>query len=363
MNYQNPFTPVFGNVPPFLAGRSKFINDVMSGIDNAPGDPYRVVLFTGPRGSGKTVLLARIAEEAMRRGWIVAQALASPRMLDEMREQIESRATELLPKESGAKLTGVSVQGIGFTREIQPKKKVTWRTEMSRILDVLDQTGTGLMFVVDEASAEYETMIELAATFQIFVTEKRNVALIMASLPGNADRLFQHKSVSFLRRAFRRELGAVSQPEVRAAIKKTVEMAGRNIEEKALKTAAEMTGGYPFLIQLIGYHAFNQSSRKTITIVDVKAGIADSQEDMEHMVLDATIEDLSNKDIDFLLSMLIDEGSSKTVDIAKRMHVSASYAGQYKRRLVKLGVIVDSGRGSVDFAMPMFRDLLKERYL
>jgi hypothetical protein len=45
---------------------------------------------------------------------------------------------------------------------------------------------------------------------------------------------------------------------------------------KALEEAANSTMGLPFVIQLIGYHAFNQSQRKTISLVDVQAGIRDA---------------------------------------------------------------------------------------
>lgn len=92
-------------------------------------------------------------------------------------------------------------------------------------------------------------------------------------------------------------------------------------------------------------------------------GITGADEDVEHMILDATINDLSDKDIEFLIAMLQDEERSKTVDIAARMNVSSSYAGQYKRRLVKLGIIVDSGKGRIEFAFPLFKEKLKERYL
>jgi hypothetical protein len=360
MIYKNPFTPVFGNEPPILAGRDKMIDEVLAGLRNAPGDPNRVTLFTGPRGSGKTVLLARIAAEAEAIGWISASASASPRLLDELTEQIEKRAEELLPKKSAGKLTGLQIYGTGFTREAPPERRLTWRTQTGRYLDVLDATGTGLLFAIDEVSADHASVIELISTFQTFIMEKRNVALIMAGLPNKVMQLYQHDSVSFLRRAFRRDIGSVGLPEVRAAMKKTVELTGRTIEEKALKLASENTQGFPFLIQLIGYHVFNRSNKKTITLADAKAGVQDAEEDMQNMILDATLFELSPKDRAYLNAMLKDDGASRTADIAARMGVSASYAGQYKRRLTKLGIITEIRRGEVDFVMPMMKRYMRK---
>jgi len=61
---KNPFTPAFGSEPMFLAGRERIIEDIIGGLENGPGDPNRASILVGPRGSGKTVLLTRIAFEA-----------------------------------------------------------------------------------------------------------------------------------------------------------------------------------------------------------------------------------------------------------------------------------------------------------
>ena len=80
--YKNPFTPTFGSIPLQLAGRDSVIRDILDGLDNGPGDPNRATIFVGARGSGKTVLLAKIAEEASANGWISANVNAAPDMLD-----------------------------------------------------------------------------------------------------------------------------------------------------------------------------------------------------------------------------------------------------------------------------------------
>jgi len=80
------------------------------------------------------------------------------------------------------------------------------------------------------------------------------------------------------------------------------------------------------------------------------------------MILDATINDISDTDKKFLLAMLDDAEESRISDIASRMNVSLSYAGHYRRRLIDQGIISESGRGKVIFSMPMFKELLKKRY-
>jgi hypothetical protein len=68
--YINPFTPTFGSIPMLMAGRDRLISAVLNGLRNGPGDPNRATIFTGARGSGKTVLLTKIANEAAVIGWI-----------------------------------------------------------------------------------------------------------------------------------------------------------------------------------------------------------------------------------------------------------------------------------------------------
>ena len=358
--YTNPFTPVFGNEPPILAGRTRLINNVLSGLKNAPGDPNRITIFTGPRGSGKTVLLTIIASQAEEIGWIAVHVTASNLMLDQLIEQLERKAAHLIDQKPTSRITGIQVSGTDVQRKILDEKKKTWRAQMDRYLDILATHDIGLLFTVDECSADYPEMVEFVSTFQHFIREKRNVALIMAGLPNKVLKMFQHSSISFLRRAFLRKLTPIDTPEVRATMKKTVELSGRQFESDALKTAAESTQGLPFMIQLIGYHSFNQSNRKTISKADVSSGISDAKQDAGNMILGASLYDLSDTDRRFLSAMLLDESESRMSDIAKRMKTSASNASHYKRRLVNLGILAEVGRGRVAFSLPMIKELFTE---
>lgn len=48
---KNPFTPTFGSVPPFLAGREHILRDINRGFINGPGDPNlsTILLAQGER--------------------------------------------------------------------------------------------------------------------------------------------------------------------------------------------------------------------------------------------------------------------------------------------------------------------------
>ena len=361
MTPKNPFTPAFGSEPMILAGRDNILEDVLGGLQNGPGDPNRATILVGPRGSGKTVLLTRIADEASKMGWVTARVTASEGMLGSIVEQTIKNSKGFLPMKVKARLTELHAFGVGFSVDAPKEKMPSWRLQMTEILESFDKFQAGLLITVDEIDTKLEEMVALVRDFQHFVTEKREIALLMAGLPGKTLQMFQDKSISFVRRAFQHRLDSIPLTDVKMAIQKTVEASGRTIDDDALNVATTFTNGFPFLIQLIGYHMWRQSPEaKRISLSDVKNGMESADEHMERMILDTTIRELSDKDIAFLLAMTGDPDISRISDIIKRLNVSASIAGQYRLRLIRQGIIEEYGRGKVRFVMPLLREYLKK---
>lgn len=355
---KNPFTPTFGCVPFELAGREHIIEDILDGLDNAPGDPNRASIFVGARGTGKTVLLASLAEKAEAAGWISVNVTAKEGMLEEILVQIKGKATHLLEPEADSRITEIKVKDFGFTRQIN-EHQTSWRFEVTKLVETLNEASTGLLITVDEASVKVEDLKTLVDVFQHFVRERRDVALMIAGLPHNISMLLDDESISFLRRGFRHSMEAISQNDVAYAIRETIEGAGRTIDDSALTMAAEATRGYAFLIQLIGYHMWRQAmDSDVITEAAVKSAIVFANRDMESSVLEPTVRDLSTREYEFLAAMLEDNNESVLGDIALRMNVDGNNASQIRKRLIERGIIGARGRGKVGFDMPMLRDYL-----
>jgi len=361
--FKNPFTPTFGSIPLQLAGRDNIIREILEGLDNGSGDPNRATIFMGARGSGKTVLLAKIAEEASANGWISANVNADPNMLDEILIQIRDNAKEFLTPETLSHITSISVAGVGISRNVkQSNRKTTWRSEMTSILKELNEKNVGLLITIDELDTRIDELRTVITTFQHFVRERRDVAIMMAGLPPKVSNLLRNDSISFLRRAFQHHLGAVEESEVRFSMKKTIELAGRTIDKDALESAVKNTKGFPFMIQLIGYQMWRQNpDNKIISYNDAEEGIALAQYDLERMIFDITYRELSEKDIAFLTAMLDDNEYSNISEIAIRMGVSPKYAGIYRKRLIEQGIISSAGYGKVAFDLPMFREYIQNK--
>lgn len=362
---QNPFTPLFGRIPAYLAGREYLENEILDALDNDPGDPSQTSLFVGARGTGKTAMLGYLALKAQERSWIAISTTATPGMLEDILQQAARNTEHLLEQNSKKKVTGVSVNLAGFGAQVawdtQSKTAPNWRTRITNLLDQLEEQNLGLLITVDEVDPKLDEMIQLITVYQHLVVEERKVALLMAGLPHKVSGLISSNSASFLRRASRKEMGNIPDYEVEQAFRITAEIGGKEFASDALATAVSHAMGFPYMMQLIGYRSWaSAGNAKTIKQENVEQGIALATADMRERVLRSTLNELSDKDLAFCRAMLQDENGSIPADIAKRLNTSSSSVSTYKRRLLDSGIIQMVNRTRFDFALPLLREYLPE---
>lgn len=93
---ENPFTPSFGEIPVYLAGRREIIDACSRAFLSERRRPELTTLFSGARGTGKTALLSYLAELAEQSGWIAVNVTALPGMLDDAEIQLRRNAAHLI---------------------------------------------------------------------------------------------------------------------------------------------------------------------------------------------------------------------------------------------------------------------------
>lgn len=355
----NPFTPVFGKVPPYMAGRERIVEDMVQAFEAGGANPDLCTIFVGARGTGKTALLTYLGFCAQRSGWIVADTTASDGMLEDIFERAKAASAHLVPADSSARVSGVSVGSVGSISWEHAPVEANWRTKMSGLLDQLAEAQTGLVITVDEIDGSIDQTVELVTTYQHFVREGRSVALLMAGLPYKVSALLSGKTTSFLRRAARRTLGSIPSYEVKEAFRLTVEDGGKRIGGDALALASEAIAGFPFMFQLVGYRSWNAARQsEEITCEHVRQGIEVAREEFEQRVLDATIAELSKGDTVFLKAMNA-QGVTTREQLMQRTGKKSSYISSYKKRLLEAGVIEESSRGEFTFALPGMGEYLQ----
>lgn len=196
----NPFKPTAGKRPPILIGRESVIEDFEEGLDNGAGAPGRLMLITGNRGCGKTVLLRELQRLANERGWAVVSDSASLGLCDRLADALRSNKPVVTSMELGPSFGRMSV-------EAARAKGETLRGLVNERLKKLDP-GKGMLFAIDEAqSASIEELAALAVLYQQVLgdqdatglpdSEQRGLALVFAGLPSMVDDLLEEPSVTF----------------------------------------------------------------------------------------------------------------------------------------------------------------------
>ena len=355
----NPFTPVFGKVPAVLAGRTTVIDNLLGALESGGSSPDLCSIISGVRGSGKTTLLQYVKFRAEELGWIVASVTAQSGMLEDILQRVRVASDHLVSQTSNKKLKSVNFMLVGVTWENKEEPSLNFRSQITNLLDELENTNTGILFMVDELDGNLDEMVKLATTFQHLIGEEKKVALFMAGLPYNISSLLNGKTTSFMRRAARFLLDNLKDYEVEEAFRLTIEQGGKEISEEALELAIQKIQGFPFMLQLVGYRSWVAAGlNKVIEIEHVEQGSRVANKELEERVFSATIGELTKGDREFLKAMNKDESVTTREQIAEKTGRSSSWVSKYKRRLLESGVIEETLLGDLQFALPDFAAFL-----
>ena len=354
----NPFTPSFGRTPPYMAGRRMLLNDLAKAFRGNGNDPYLQTIFMGARGTGKTALLTCACEIASGRGWVCASTTCGQGMLEDLAQQASDAAAHMIDIPGKAKVKGITLgQVLGVEWEPAAEAPANWRTRITRLLDKLHEEDAGLLVTVDEVRPAVAEMEQLASVFQHFVREGRRVALLMAGLPHHVSQLVNSDAVSFLRRATSVTLDRIQDFEIEDAFKKTVVDAGKSIEPKAAAECVAAIGGFPYMMQLVGFRAWDASGEEPmITLADARRGITAAQDDIARQILMPTWASLSGGDKAFCQSLA--RGNQDAQAIAKDLGKKPNYVSKYKHRLLEQGVVEQDPYAHLAFSIPGFEEFV-----
>lgn len=358
----NPFTPLFGRVPAVIAGREDIIASLSEALESDAISPELCSIITGVRGSGKTTLLRHLSFCAEQLGWVVASTTAEKGMLKDLLVKAKTSAAHLVEKKEQRKITQVGIGSIGSVAwETTSDEDSNWRSKITLLLDELSKTNTGILFVVDEIDASLEEMTQLATVFQLLVGENKKVALFMAGLLYHVSSLLLGKTTSFLRRAQQFKLGSIPDYAIKEAFCLTIQEAGKEIDKDALDYAVKVIDGFPYLLQLVGFRAWNASKNsQTITLKNVKQGAEIAKEELRDKIFTSTMQELSNGDKEFLKAMNKDNEYTLRCEIEKATKRDSSWISRYKKRLLEAGVIEEPFQGKFKFSLPNFAEYLAQ---
>lgn len=147
-------------------------------------------------------------------------------------------------------------------------------------------------------------MREVAAFYQELVGEQKNIAICMAGLPHTVSAVLNDKVLTFLNRADKVLLGAISTEAIRAYYDRIFHAMNIRISSKQLDQAAHMTKGLPYLMQLVGYYlTIYARDGKNVTSQILEKAQKAAVQDMNDNVFLCLLAPLSDNDRIFFRAM------------------------------------------------------------
>lgn len=352
----NPFKPTAGAEPPVLAGRKKVIDDFTDGLTEGPGAPGRLMRISGPRGSGKTVLLTELGDIAKDKGWVVVDETAGKGLVD----RITDRLARQLPEANAS----MDID-LGFVKAHAGVSSGTGGADIRTVLDeAAGRIGKkGVLVTVDEVQdADKGEMAAISQAVQHLIREKKDVAFVFAGLTMGVADFINGEAMTFLRRAKAEQLKSIPDDDVAAAFEKTFGDSGMPIAGNALSDAVAATGGYAYMVQLVGYNVWKVARRHfdespAVTTEDVREGAEMAMGDYVEAVIEPALSRLSKRAMSYLVEMSGSDGPSSTGCVAKSLGVPAQSLSSVRASLIAKQVIEPTeARGYVDFAIPWMRE-------
>lgn len=383
----NPYRPGAGRRPPLLAGREAMLEafDVVRRRAETLGEGDRSWVLNGLRGVGKTVLLNELLSRVSDRGWITAKVEAGasaslPVALSRALVRGMRTATGRHPEPRLKRLFGVFTAfslkvdptgAVALGVDVEPMRGIAdsgrFSDDLAVLFEVLAETardlGVGVLILVDEL--QEATSGELAALNTAVhhlgqVDSPLPLTFIGAGLPSlpaqlaeatiYAERLYDYRPVGLL------DERASDDALVIPALQQGVDWAA-----EGLRLAASAARGYPYFLQAVGKHVWDNARRSPIDIEDVEIGLAEARREVDDGLYRSRWERATPAQRDLLraLATIGGEGAASVADIAKTMRKPrTSDISVARNELIKKGLVYPPERGLLAFTVPGMHDFI-----
>ena len=325
---QNPFTLTFGRSPLESVERPVQINEILEAF-TADTVNQQMFIITGVRGSGKTVMMTQISNKLRAdANWVVIELNPATDLLSSMLSKLNSNqvCTELI------KSAKIDLSFFGFGVAIEGTVPITdAETAIIKILERLKKNGRRLLVTIDEMTNS-ESMKIFAGAFQIFVRQELPVFLLGTGLYENIEELQNEKSLTFLYRAPKIQLKPLNNGAIINKYKTIF-----HISQESASQMAELTKGYPFAFQVLGYLTWNHDG-------DYHAVLDEYEQYLSEFVYDKIWSELSAKDR-MVAKAIADEKNGKIKDIRGRLGMETNEFNPYRKRLIKKDLCLEKCEG------------------
>ncbi len=377
---RNPYNPGAGSPPPELAGREHILTHAENSILRAGSSmSAKSIMMLGLRGVGKTVLLNRIDQIAESAGCQTAifEADANRTLPDLLTQQLYrlllkldrrkrvsdevQKAFSLLRSFAGAFKVQFGEFDIGFTNE---------KSTGDLTIDLTD-----LIFAIGKAAQSRKTVAVILIDEVQNITKNDLSALIMAlhkisqrqlpllffgaGLPQLAKLAGEAKS--YAERLFDfPEIDRLDAENARIALVEPAKREAVVYEKDALDSILRETEGYPFFLQVWGYHSWEVASSSPITFEHVETATKLAIAALDVGFFRVRFDRLTKRQQEYARAMAeIGANAATSSAVAGMLGLTVKQAAPIREELIKKGMAYSPKRGLVAFTVPKFHDFLK----
>jgi hypothetical protein len=377
----NPYTPNAGAQPPAVVGRDDLIESFGILLARlATGKTSQSMIITGLRGVGKTVLLGRFYRTALASNWVVIEAEVTKHEDDVFRRNVaawvKTSLFELSPKarwsdrliRAAAVLKSFSVSvdptgGLSAGIDLDAWAGLADRGDLQHDLtdllialgEAAQDQGRGVVLLFDEVqflnSAQLEAII---SALHKTVQRSLPITMVGAGLPQIAELAGDAKS--YAERLFEfPAIGNLNATDARRALAEPAAQEGAGFEAAALDRAVEVTGGYPYFLQELGYAVWGLAEGPTITTEDVDASLPLYESKLDSSFFRVRLDRATEMQRLYLRAMAeLGPEPQKAADVAHVMNRTSPQVAPTRAELISMGLLYTPEHGYAAFTVPHF---------
>lgn len=351
---QNPFTTTFSKTPEYTYITTEKENEMLENFsyDNPSESVYKI---TGVRGSGKTVILAKIEEtlrneENAKKGWIVCDLSPTRDMLGQLAAKLHKEGfgksdTKSFSLNASANVFGTG-GGVGYASE-KENAFFDIGIELEEMLQQVREKNKKILVGIDEVSKTSE-MIIFASEYGKWLRANFPIYLICTGLYENIQEVSNVKNLTFFRRATTIQTAPLNKIRMTEMYKKTL-----SVQHEIAKEMAQCTRGYAYAFQKLGVLYFKK--QKSEQLADL---IPDLKAELFAYSYEKIWEELTEMDR-YFLQVLVDKEEYKREEVLKLLADRGGNYSVYRDRLFKRGLI-NKRQGYIALALPYFAEYIKE---
>ena len=382
---KNPYAPGAGTPPPELAGRDELLEEAAVALDRIRGRlSAKSLMVVGLRGTGKTVLLNRIANDAEARGLttlfleapenLSLPGLLAPALRTALLRMRRSRAAADAARRALRALSGfvrsmkVRYADIALQLDLGSEPGIADSGDLQHDLSELLQScgeaarasETSLTLAIDELQyVKNDQLGALIAALHRAAQLQLPVTLVGAGLPQLT--ALTGRAKSYAERLFRFvEIGPLDEDAASLAIEEPARRLGVSYTADAVGAILRRTQSYPYFLQEWGKHCWDSAQDAPIAVDDVESATVTATAELEASFFRVRYDRLTPKEKLYLRAMAdLGPGPHRSGKVADVLDRPVQSVAPIRSNLIAKGMIYSPAHGDTAFTVPMFDEYLR----